>query len=159
MLPKRKFTFKNKVTKRNPENAQKPENAVLKKNDNHTVTQYSNGNYLAPGFQFKEGMVLVKDLDASKDGDFVLLDLVNYRVYLQGQLRALFIHRLKGCQVFEGHFRGSVLIENMEDVEIETDSLSSCEDANVANENSHAEGEPSLRWRCRSLWKAMKHGW
>jgi len=114
LLPKKKFTFKNKVTKTNPETTQKPESAVSKKNDNHTVTQSGKDNYCAPGFRNKEGMVLVKDLDASKDGDFALSDLVSCRIYIRGRLRALFIHRLKGCQVFVGPVMGSVLIESVE---------------------------------------------
>ena len=59
-------------------------------------------------------MVLVKDLDSSKDGDFALLDLVRCRIYLWGRLRALYIHILKGFQVFAGPVMGSVLIESVE---------------------------------------------
>ena len=50
MLPKNKFTFKNRVTKTNSENTLKPENTVSKKNDNHMVTQSGRDNYCAPGF-------------------------------------------------------------------------------------------------------------
>lgn len=114
LLPKKKFTFKNRVTKTNSENTQKPENTVSKKNDNHIVTQSGRDNYCAPGFRNKEGLVLVKDLDSSKDGDFALSDLVRCRIYLRGRLRALYIHRLKGCQVFAGPVMGSVLIESVE---------------------------------------------
>lgn len=113
LLPKKKFTFKNKVTKKNPEAIQKPESAVRKVNDNNAVTLRKD-NYCAPGFRNKEGMVLVNDLDASKDGDFALSDLVNCKIYLRGRLRALFIHRVKGCQVFAGPVMGSVLIESAE---------------------------------------------
>ena len=97
LLPKKKFTFKNRVTKTNSENTLKPENTVRKKNDNHMVTQSGRDNYCVLGFRNKEGMVLAKDLDSSKDGDFALSDLVRCRIYLRGRLRALYIHRLKGC--------------------------------------------------------------
>ena len=114
LLPKKKFTFKNRVTKTNSENTLKPKNTVSKKNDNHMVTQSGRDNYYAPGFRNKEGMVLVKDLDSSKDGDFALSDLVRCRIYLRGRLRALHIHRLKGFQVFAGPVMGSILIESVE---------------------------------------------
>uniref|UniRef100_A0A0D6QRL8 C-CAP/cofactor C-like domain-containing protein n=1 Tax=Araucaria cunninghamii TaxID=56994 RepID=A0A0D6QRL8_ARACU len=124
LLPKKKFAFRNKVSRPNP-NPKKPEENPDPKNieENPDPIEIRKGSEKnnsssfavdAPGIRNKKGLIMVKNLDATKNGDFALSDLVNCKIYLRGRLRALFIYRLKDCQVFAGPVMGSVLIEEGE---------------------------------------------
>lgn len=122
LLPKKKFAFRNKISRSNPSSGKVEGNPNAREseespnpNEVRMIHEKKSSFALdAPGLGNKEGLVVFKDLDASTDGDFALSDLVNCKVYLRGRLRALFIHRLKGCQVFAGPVMGSVLIEEAE---------------------------------------------
>ncbi|KAH9293952.1 hypothetical protein KI387_040843 [Taxus chinensis] len=113
LLPKKKFSFRNKASKSNPKERDENPN----ENNKNSINAHEKNNsfaYDAPGVRNKNGIVVVNNLDASRDGDFALSDLVDCKIYLRGRLRAFFIHKLKCCQVFAGPVMGSVLIEEAE---------------------------------------------
>lgn len=59
--------------------------------------------------------VVVRDLKNQEDAEIMLQNLVNCRVYIRGMCRALYVHKLKGCQVYAGPVTGSALIEEVVD--------------------------------------------
>ncbi|ERN08722.1 hypothetical protein AMTRI_Chr11g99290 [Amborella trichopoda] len=116
IVPKKKFSFKNKPTKKN-------QTSVLEESkvegfesfpETPLETSSSSNVFDSPGFRNHEGGLLVKDLNDSINGDFTLSDLTNCKIFLKGRLRALFVHRLSGCHVSSGPITGSVLIEEVE---------------------------------------------
>ncbi|OUZ99349.1 CARP motif [Macleaya cordata] len=114
LLPKKKFSFKNKTTKKDQSNVVKNETEI-RASDSVLVENCSSIKVRdSPGFHNEEGAVLVKHFGGSKEGDFTLSDLNSCEVRLTGSFRALFIHRLWDCRVYVGPVLGSILIEEVE---------------------------------------------
>ena len=110
LLPKKKFSFRNKGAKKEPTNAPKEKeigNADLQRKPVFAIPD-------SPGFRNKKGEVLVKDFKDSDIGEFTISDLDSCEVGLSGCVRTIFIHRLKNCRVFAGPVSGSILIEEVE---------------------------------------------
>ncbi|OAY78232.1 Tubulin-folding cofactor C [Ananas comosus] len=110
LLPRKKFSFRNKAPK-------KESATLVKEIDERKVPDEEKSNLAVvrdtPGFRNEKGAVLVKKFRASEEdeGDFTLANLESCKVYLKGRFRALFVHRLKDCNVFAGPVLGSILIE------------------------------------------------
>ncbi|KAF6165914.1 hypothetical protein GIB67_012811 [Kingdonia uniflora] len=111
LLPKKKFSFKNKsVVKKEMSNAE----PVVRVCDSVVAEKHSVQVRDSLGFRNEEGVVLVKHFGGAKEGDFTLSDLNGCEVRITGCFRALYIHRLKDCRVFVGPVLGSILIEEVE---------------------------------------------
>lgn len=112
LLPKKKFTFKNKGVKTDLDNVVKEPN--LGNNDSVVLEKTSFKVRDSPGFRNMDRATLVKDFTGLEVGDFILSDLSSCEVRLIGCLRVLFIHRLQNCRVFVGPVLGSIHIEEVE---------------------------------------------
>lgn len=114
LIPKKKFSFKNKPTKNKdtaipePKQQQQPPPPQPSSPDSNLPTRDS------PGFRNKVGEVLIADLRATEVGEFTVSDLDSCQVRIIGCVRALFVHRLKNSRVYVGPVTGSVLIEKAE---------------------------------------------
>lgn len=112
LMPRKKFSFRNKASK-------KDTGVLVKEMEEIKVLDVEKSNLAgvrdSPGFRNKEGAVLVKRFRVSEEGegDFSLSDLNSCDVYLKGQIRALFVHRLRNCRIFAGPVQGSILIEDV----------------------------------------------
>ncbi|XP_028803724.1 tubulin-folding cofactor C-like [Neltuma alba] len=111
LVPKKKFAFKNKGNKKESGVAELKEPPPSKCTDAspEKLTVWD-----SPGFRGKVGQVLFEEFRGSEVGEFTISDLDSCEVRLIGCLRALFIHRLKNCQVYVGPVMGSILIEEIE---------------------------------------------
>ncbi|KAM1790254.1 hypothetical protein ACFX12_034343 [Malus domestica] len=109
LLPKKKFSFRNKPTRKDPiaepkgeEKEQEPEKKL-----GFQVPD-------SPGFRNKKGEILVHNFKGSEVGEFSISDLDSCEVRLMGSVRALFIHRLSNCRLYTGPVTGSVLVDGVE---------------------------------------------
>ncbi|XP_010531371.1 PREDICTED: tubulin-folding cofactor C [Tarenaya hassleriana] len=109
LVPKKKFSFKNKSTSRKPE----PKQPETQKSDAVLPPKISIRD--SPGFRNKHGVNLVKTFRGSSIGEFTLADLDSCEVRLLGTVNALFLHRLRNCKVYTGPVIGSILIDDVED--------------------------------------------
>ncbi|XP_061344511.1 tubulin-folding cofactor C [Gastrolobium bilobum] len=114
LIPKKKFAFKSKATKKDnkdsviPETKQSP---VPNRDSDKTIFAARD----SPGFRNKAGEVLVGEFRGSEEvGEFNVSDLDSCEVRIIGCVRALFVHRLKGCKVYVGPVTGSIHIEEVE---------------------------------------------
>lgn len=117
VIPKKKFSFKNKPSKKPANPVQ--EDAVSERNLNAGTEGLGFKRLsLSPGFRDKEKEVLLKEFDKSatqgQNGEFTLSGLRDCEVRLKGCLRALFMDRLTNCRIYVGAVMGSVLIEGVE---------------------------------------------
>ncbi|XP_054807316.1 tubulin-folding cofactor C [Prosopis cineraria] len=113
LIPKKKFAFKNKANKKEsgvPELKEPP----LSKCTNASPEKMRHTVWDSPGFRSKVGQILFEEFRGSEVGEFTISDLDSCEVRLIGCIRALFVHRLKNCQVYVGPVMGSVLIEEVE---------------------------------------------
>ncbi|WCJ31891.1 C-CAP/cofactor C-like domain-containing protein [Euphorbia peplus] len=106
LLPKKKFSFKNKsLTKPVPKpplvENRAPETLVRTVRD-------------SPGIRNKTNEILTKDFRGSETGEFTLSDLDSCEVRLIGSVSSLFMNRLRNCRVYCGPVIGSILIEEVE---------------------------------------------
>ncbi|CAJ1938117.1 unnamed protein product [Sphenostylis stenocarpa] len=111
LIPKRKFSFKNKPTKKDDKDTAIPQPkqpSQLSTLDTRLAVRES------PGFRNKVGEVLVARFRGSEVGEFAVSDLDSCEVRILGSVRALFVHRLKNSRVSVGPVTGSVLIEEAE---------------------------------------------
>ncbi|KAF9586778.1 hypothetical protein IFM89_039996 [Coptis chinensis] len=109
LLPKKKFSFKNKSTTKN---------VVQEKMLLENVVEEKIRVRETEGFKDKEGALLVKsfgDLEEEGGGEFSLSNLISCEIRITGKCRAVFIHKLKSCRVFIGPIMGSIHIEEVED--------------------------------------------
>ncbi|KAK4411678.1 Tubulin-folding cofactor C [Sesamum angolense] len=122
VIPKKKFSFKNKPTKKNPTVAAEKD-AVLREPEKELNVGSQKLGFrdlsTAPGFRDRENDVLVKEfsineLEGGQNGEFTLSNLRDCEVRLKGRLRALFMDKLMNCKVYVGAVTGSVLIEGAE---------------------------------------------
>ncbi|XP_055811116.1 tubulin-folding cofactor C [Solanum dulcamara] len=109
VIPRKKFSFKNKSTKK-----------ITTQNISEVPNVESKNSVLrvldSPGFRGRENEVIVKEFDRGNDEEireFVLSDLKDCDVRLIGSVRALFVHKLIDCKVYVGPVFGSVLIEEV----------------------------------------------
>ncbi|ESQ53246.1 hypothetical protein EUTSA_v10025595mg [Eutrema salsugineum] len=109
LVPKKKFSFKTKSSSTKPE-SKPPE---IKKPDFVSLPKVPVRD--SPGFRNKHKETLVKSFKGSSIGEFTLSDLDSCRVELTGTVNALFLHRLKSCNVYTGPVIGSILIDDVED--------------------------------------------
>lgn len=110
LLPKKKFSFRNKGAKKEPSNAPKEK-------ETGAVDLLQKSVFVvpdSPGFRNKEGGVLVKNFRGSDIGEFTISDLDSCEVRMTGCVRTIFIHRLKNCRVFSGPVSGPIFIEEVE---------------------------------------------
>lgn len=112
MVPKKKFSFKNKALKKDPA----PTPAIDSREAEIGKPEKGLGFRVpeSPGFRNKTGEVLTRKFTSSEIGEFTLSDLDSCEVRLIGSVRALFVHRLRNCKVYGGPVMGSVLIEQVE---------------------------------------------
>lgn len=119
IVPKKKFSFKNKSSKKSVP-AQK--DALVAEPEKAPITglgrlglSVSNS---APGFRNRTNEELTKEFNRSEEdgqiGEFTLSDLWDCEIKLKGCLRALFVDKLTNCKVYVGAVMGSVLIEGAE---------------------------------------------
>ncbi|KAJ8629108.1 hypothetical protein MRB53_022431 [Persea americana] len=125
LVPRKKFSFRNKLAQKDPANAVK-ESEISAKESNFPVNGGDDAAAAAsaeksrfetrdsPGFRNQLGAVLVKQFQGFESGDFALSNLESCEIRLKGRLRALFVHRLRNCRVFVGPVLGSILIEEAE---------------------------------------------
>lgn len=109
LIPKKKFSFKNKSTTKKPE-SKLPE---IQKSD--VVSHPKLPVRDSPGLRNIHGETLVKSFKGSSIGEFTLSDLDSCQVKLTGTVNALFLHRLRNCNVYTGPVIGSILIDDVED--------------------------------------------
>lgn len=114
LIPKKKFSFKNKTAKKTSvidlkkEEEQDKEAVIgINKKMNFTVPH-------SPGFRNKKGEILVRNFKDSEIGEFTISDLDSCEVRLMGSVRSLFVHKLRNCRVYGGPVIGSILIEGAE---------------------------------------------
>lgn len=115
LLPKKKFSFKNKGTKKDPKSESK--DAGHGNADSMLIKNQQQASYNArdsPGIRDKEGEVLVRNFKGSDVGEFTISGLNSCEVKLIGSVRALFIHKLRNCKVYTGPVMGSILIDDVE---------------------------------------------
>nr|KYP49263.1 Tubulin-specific chaperone C [Cajanus cajan] len=108
LIPKKKFSFKNKPTKKDsavPQSKQPPQLSTP-----HEIPTRRD----SPGFTNKTGEVFIQNFRDSEVGEFAVSDLDSCEVRIIGSVRALFVHRLRNCRVYVGPVTGSVLIEEAE---------------------------------------------
>lgn len=110
LVPKKKFSFKSKSTTKKPE-SKLPE---IQKSDAVLPPKLLPVRD-SPGLRNKHGVTLVKSFKGSSIGEFTLSDLDSCQVKLTGTVNALFLHRLKKCNVYTGPVIGSILIDDVED--------------------------------------------
>ncbi|KAF7810488.1 tubulin-folding cofactor C [Senna tora] len=114
LIPKKKFSFKNKASRKESVALEKKELPIS--NCNNALLEKMRFMVLdSPGFRTKVGQVLVENFRGSEVGEFMISDLDSCEVRIIGYLRALFVHRLKNCRVYLGPVMGSVLIEEVEE--------------------------------------------
>ncbi|KAG6546887.1 hypothetical protein Mapa_011503 [Marchantia paleacea] len=129
LLPKKKFSFRNKAAKKVPvhtiqekpmtvETGQEKQNGLQDTSQPQPVpaetaaASHSEINN-RERIQGKENMVFVRDADVL-GAELTLSNLNKCRVYLRGRLTTLYIHSLRNCRIFVGPVTGSVFIENVE---------------------------------------------
>ena len=105
IIPRKKFTFRKTLNEKKHRNPA-PEKAT---DDNLRVELRNSSEEI----RNLEGSTVVKDFRGD-EGDFSLNDLSNCKIYIRGKCRALFIHRLKKCEVYTGPVLSSVRIEDVE---------------------------------------------
>ncbi|XP_010446561.1 PREDICTED: tubulin-folding cofactor C-like [Camelina sativa] len=110
LIPKKKFSFKSKSTTKKLPEIQKP--GVVSPPPNVPVPVPVRDS---PGLRNKHGETLVKSFKGSSIGEFTLSDLDSCQVQLTGTVNALFLHRLKNCNVYTGPVVGSILIDDVQD--------------------------------------------
>jgi len=112
LIPKKKFSFKNKTTKKDPDSVvQESKQSIVPVRDS---VQSSFTVRDSPGFRNKTGEVLIGEFKESEVGEFTVSDLDSCEVRIIGCVRALFVHRLKNCRVYVGPVTGSILIDEVE---------------------------------------------
>lgn len=115
LLPRKKFSFRNKVTKKDCGGNLVRKVEQIKGTDPIPVERSTIVND-SPGFRNREGATLVKDFRISEEnmGDFSLCNLNTCDIYLKGRFRALFVYNIRNSRVFVGPVLGSILIEDVE---------------------------------------------
>ncbi|KAE8696013.1 Tubulin-folding cofactor C [Hibiscus syriacus] len=108
LTTKRKFSFKNKATAKK-EHPKEPEPV---KPDTVSISNFKIPD--SPGFRNKSNETLVKKFKGTEVGEFTLSDLDSCEVRLTGCCNAVFMNRLKNCNVYLGPVTGSNLIEDVE---------------------------------------------
>ncbi|WVY94900.1 hypothetical protein V8G54_033988 [Vigna mungo] len=111
LIPKTRFSFKNKPTKKDPKDTVIPQ---PKQPRQSSIPDTRLAACESPGFRNKVGEVLVAKFRGSEVGEFVVADLDSCEVRIIGSVRALFVHQLKNCRVYVRPVIGSVLIEEAE---------------------------------------------
>ncbi|KAL8467032.1 hypothetical protein ACS0TY_035928 [Phlomoides rotata] len=113
VIPKKKFSFKNKPSKKATTTVVSAEKHVESKLN--LGLGFRGLSAAPPGFRNRENGVLVKEFHGNEaGGEFTLSNLRNCEVRLKGCLRALFVDKLVKCKVYAGVVMGSVLIEGAE---------------------------------------------
>ncbi|KAJ8769687.1 hypothetical protein K2173_005290 [Erythroxylum novogranatense] len=107
LLPKKKFSFKNKSASKNVHTEPRETAKAEKSNPIITIPE-------SPGFRNKQNEVLTKNFRGSEIGEFTISDLDSCEVRLIGSVRAAFINRLRNCKVYGGPVTGSILMEDVE---------------------------------------------
>ncbi|KAL5543181.1 hypothetical protein UlMin_010891 [Ulmus minor] len=97
LIPKKKFSFKNKVPKKDPVIDSKIEEEKPKKAEKMGFAAPN-----SPGFRNK-----------TLRSEFMISDLDSYEVSLMGCNIALFIHRLRNCRIYGGLVMASILIDGV----------------------------------------------
>ncbi|KDP46820.1 hypothetical protein JCGZ_24029 [Jatropha curcas] len=109
LVPKKKFSFKNKSTSKTPISEPK-ENEIAKPETPKPIFTIKD----SPGIRNKVNEILTKNFRGSEIGEFTISDLDSCEVRLIGCIGALFVNRLRNCKVYAGPVIGSILIEEVE---------------------------------------------
>ncbi|EEF29542.1 tubulin folding cofactor C, putative [Ricinus communis] len=107
LVPKKKFSFKNKSTSSKPKDTETAKTELAKQATTFIIRD-------SPGIRNKENDILTKNFKCSQIGEFTLENLDSCEVRLIGCVNALFINRLKDCRVYAGPVTGSILIDQVE---------------------------------------------
>ncbi|KAM1041636.1 hypothetical protein ACFX2I_030765 [Malus domestica] len=109
LLPKKKFSFRNKPTRKDPI-------AEPKEDEKEQEPEKKSGFRVldSPGFCNQKGEILVHNFKGSEVGEFSISDLDSCEVRLMGSVRALFVHKLRNCRVYTGPVTGSILVDGVE---------------------------------------------
>lgn len=113
LLPKKKFSFRSKVkpakeTEKNKET--RPAVPVTVSDSKPSIPVLS-----FYGIKDQHDCTLVRYSQDLEDREFMLTNLSNCKVYLKGKCRALYVNKLRNCQVYTGPVTASVLIDDVED--------------------------------------------
>lgn len=113
LAPRKKFSFSNRPVKHNG-NALKLADPLKAGALTSSPVSSRSDVRSVPGIRNLCDQVIVKSAEQLGEGEFVITDLRSCRVELLGKFRALFIHRVKDCQIFAGPVSGSVMVEEVE---------------------------------------------
>ncbi|KAG0590136.1 hypothetical protein M758_1G073200 [Ceratodon purpureus] len=113
LLPKKKFSFRSKGAKpaKDTEKTKETQPAVA------VAVSDSKPSIPVPSFygiKDQHDCTLVRYSQDLEDREFMLTNLTNCKVYLKGKCRALYVNKLRNCQVYTGPVTASVLIDDVE---------------------------------------------
>jgi len=124
LLPKKKFSFRSKNANVGEEAEKKKEMPLARpvcvsdSRPNSCLDEISSltisSNLSFQGIQDQHDSVLVRDAHDLEDREYMLSNLSNCKVYLKGKCRALFVNKLRNCQVYAGPVTGAVLVEDVD---------------------------------------------
>jgi hypothetical protein len=124
LLPKNKFSFRSKNANVGEEAEKKKEMPLARpvcvsdSRPNSCLDEISSltisSNLSFQGIQDQHDSVLVRDAHDLEDREYMLSNLSNCKVYLKGKCRALFVNKLRNCQVYAGPVTGAVLVEDVD---------------------------------------------
>lgn len=113
LLPKKKFSFRSKTAKptKDAEKSKEMQSALP------VTVSDSKPSCPVPSFygiKDQRDCSLVRYSQDLEDREYMLTNLNNCKVYLIGKCRALYVNKLRNCQVCTGPVTGSVLIDDVE---------------------------------------------
>lgn len=113
LLPKKKFSFRNKTAKPTKDTEK------IKETQPAVPVSVSDSKPSIPlpsfyGIQDEYDCTLIRYAQDLEDREFMLSNLTNCKVYLEGKCRALYVNKLRNCQVYTGPVTASVLIDDVE---------------------------------------------
>lgn len=113
LLPKKKFSFRSKTVKSTKDAAEKSQEMqpAVPVSDNKLSSCPVPSFY---GIKDQQDCSLVRYAQDLEDREYMLTNLSNCKVYLIGKCRALYVNKLRNCQVCTGPVTGSVLIDDVE---------------------------------------------
>ncbi|GMN27657.1 hypothetical protein TIFTF001_041062 [Ficus carica] len=117
LVPKKKFTFKNKAAKKEKDPVFDSNKEKEKEENESEVVKFEKIGFTipeSPGLRNRTGEVLVSKFKGSEIGEFTISDLDSCEVRLIGCVRALFVHQLRNCRIYGGPVTASILIEGVE---------------------------------------------
>jgi len=110
LIPKKKFSFRSKTAKPTEKNKESQPAAPVTVSDSKPSCPVPSFY----GIKDQQDRSLVRYSQDLEDREYMLTNLNNCKVYLIGKCRALYVNKLRNCQVCTGPVTGSVLIDDVE---------------------------------------------